>query len=224
MTDGQEKNIASAYQEGLAHQKKVERGAWILFAALSLAGGANYLIKQEQSAVLKDGWQHMVEDDGNDVQNQWTDLTPQQLQNFITAGVDVTTRNNQDGRTPLHYVAANSGSVYVIKELIGAGANIHAKDYSGGTPLHQAATNSGSVYVIKELINAGADINAKDNSDGTPLHQAATNSGNVYVIKELINAGADVNAKSESGRTPCDLLEKNYKLKNNSEAKKLLCF
>ena len=180
------------------------------------------------------------------------------IKKLIDAGADVNAKNN-DGDTPLHDTTRNENwceenldgtacirpetnpaIVNVVKELINAGADIHAKNKIGETPLHLAVkyldmdfvlesyppiyVDNDNDYLIREFIKAGANINAKNNSGETPLHYAASNAA-AYgeSIKDLISAGADIHAKDNGDRTPCDLLKHNDELKDNSEAKKLLC-
>ena len=202
---------------------------WI-FIALSLTiaiGGCGSFSQQQKDQKLKNAnsrfhWQSMVDGDESD----WADLTLEQLQNFIAAGVNINATNN-DGFTSLHHASFHNESIEVIMELIKAGADIHAKGILGHTPLHAAASNNSNARIIKELIKAGADVDARVTNGYTPLHTAAFWNGSIEIIRELINTGADVDAKTYNGYTPCDVLESNAELKNNSEAwekaQELLC-
>ena len=95
-------------------------------------------------------------------------------------------------RTPLHE-AAYGDAVEAAKYLVGAGADIHAKDNLGETPLHEAAYGD-AVEAAKYLVGAGADIHAKDNLGETPLHEAA------YGDR---SRGGEVSGRSGSGH-PCE--------------------
>ena len=205
---------------------------WILitFAILIVIGAINDSEQQHQeeqkvqNAYDREDWRRMVEGNWDDVENQWADLTIEQLRGFMAAGVDIHAKNNYIGDTPLHRAATFNDNADVIKELINAGADIHARDNRGRTPLSRAARDNGNADVIKELNKAGADVNSQTSGSGwTPLHYAAAFNGNTQVIKELINAGAYINAKNILDKTPCDILKSNYELKNNSEAEKMLC-
>jgi 16S rRNA (guanine1207-N2)-methyltransferase len=48
-----------------------------------------------------------------------------------------------------------------VKELIEAGANVHAVDINGGTALMYACWG-GNIDIVKELIDAGANVDAVD--------------------------------------------------------------
>ena len=196
---------------------------WIFIAlalTITIGGCGSFSQQQEEqeqlNATSRFRWQFT--DAG-----EWVDLTLEQWQNFIAAGVNVNTKGGQQNATPLHFIAYNNGNTDVIKELINAGADVNAKDYGDRTPLHWAAGGNANADVIKELINAGADVD--DKGEGwTPLHVAAEYSGNADVIKELINAGADIDAKDDHyGETPCDLLTENGTRIPDQEAWQLLC-
>lgn len=65
-------------------------------------------------------------------------------------------------RSPLHLAAA-SGSLDDIRDLLAAKANIEARDEHGWTPLFRAVTNERK-DAVRLLIEKGADIDAKDNT------------------------------------------------------------
>ena len=145
---------------------------WI-FIALALTIATTPAISGGDSSAQR--WQRMVEEDEpNDIVNQWANLTPQQLRNFIAAGVNINAKNS-DGQTPLHFVSTSNGDIRIIRELLKAGANIHAKDKNGGTPLHRAVNFNESIEVIEELTKAGADIHAEDDKGRTPCDMLKNN-------------------------------------------------
>ena len=168
---------------------------------------------------LRDEWQRAVE---GAMDGFWKELTPQRLREFISAGVSVNVQIGELKETPLHLATRYNGNAEIIKELINAGAEIHAKDNKGLTPLHYAAALYNKIGVIKELINARADVNAQNNDDDTPLHKAAFLNENVEVIKELCNANADIDARGNNGEKPYDRLLHNIRLSNDPEAIALL--
>ena len=86
-----------------------------------------------------------------------------------------------------------------VRRLIGAGADLEAKDSDGWTPLHLAAY-WGRTEAAKALIGAGADLRASNSIGQTPLHYAA-HWGHTEAAKALIGAGADLEAKNTYGRT-----------------------
>ncbi|MBP7854572.1 ankyrin repeat domain-containing protein, partial [Candidatus Babeliales bacterium] len=119
----------------------------------------------------------------------------------IAAGADVNVKND-DGFTPLHFVAQKNETEENIEALIAAGADVNAKANDGHTPLHLAVILFPKIETIKALIAAGADVNAKSNAGETPLHSISLGENLKEVIQALIAAGADVNAKNNYGETP----------------------
>jgi len=72
-----------------------------------------------------------------------------------------------DGNTPLHYAAA-SGSADAVRILIGAGADIAARNSGGATPLFLAA-QEGAPSVVRLLLDAGADAASRITGGGRLL-------------------------------------------------------
>ena len=102
---------------------------------------------------------------------------------LIQRGVDVsastttagTQRNGPINRTQLTalHEAAAFGPISLVRDLLKAGANVHARDSRSLTPLFFAlATEYPSVEIIQTLLQAGADVNARDNMGETPLDWA----------------------------------------------------
>ncbi len=90
-----------------------------------------------------------------------------------------------------------------VRMLIGARANINAKDDYGRTPL-LGASREGYEEIVATLIASGADVNTEDNNGEAPLH-SASRKGHEGIVATLIAAGADVNATSANGKTPLHL-------------------
>jgi len=76
------------------------------------------------------------------------------------------------GSTPLH-MAAHRGQLEVVRALLAAGADVHAREgCSGTTALHWAA-EAGHVDVIEALLAAGAELEVRDGWHAlTPLDWA----------------------------------------------------
>jgi len=68
--------------------------------------------------------------------------------------------------------AATEGQTEIIKELLGKGLAVDARDEQGRTALMNAAAN-GQVNTIKLLLSKGADINAKHKWGGNAFIFAA---------------------------------------------------
>ena len=122
----------------------------------------------------------------------------------IAAGADVrAVTGRYRAAEPLLRAAASTRDPAVIRVLLGAGADLNARDNRYGfTALHYAA-ESGTGDVIRALSEAGANPNewamgfSVDWGWGwTPLHLAARSNPDPDVVSALIEAGADLDAPS----------------------------
>ena len=105
-------------------------------------------------------------------------------------------------KCPPLIIASSKGHLYILQELITAGANVHTKDtVQGMNALHYACV-SGHLRVAQLLLNSVSRLNKPDEYDNcTPLI-LATQFGHEEVVSELLSRGADIHAKSkEHGRT-----------------------
>lgn len=106
-------------------------------------------------------------------------------------------RSNQGGRLLL--VAATSGNLPVVRELLDHGAPVnYRRQESGETPLLLAA--AGHTDVVRSLIERGADVNGRDQMGRTALFRAAS-SQDTQMIELLARSGAGVNIADKTGRT-----------------------
>jgi ankyrin repeat protein len=80
-------------------------------------------------------------------------------------------KESQSGSTFLH-VAARTGKLDIVQDIIKTVININSVDSYGNTPLHYAVIN-GWLNITEFLINKGADVNIRNNFGQTPLHFAA---------------------------------------------------
>jgi ankyrin repeat protein len=107
-------------------------------------------------------------------------------------------------------------NIHILKILLDAGANIHARDNAGFTPLiHIAATRNAEI--VKVLIKAGADIEAKTN-DGKNALMFAALAGDADTVQALLEAGAKAGEKDDAGNTALKFAV----ARNNIKAAKLL--
>lgn len=94
------------------------------------------------------------------------------------------------GWTPI-IIATSSGSVEVVKELIGAGADVTAANDRDQTALHYAARSVG-----KQFVAGGCTSQLTDHC------LAASSKGYAEIGKLLIEKGADINARDKANQLP----------------------
>ena len=86
------------------------------------------------------------------------------------------------------WASVYEGDLDRIRELVGKGANINARDSHGATLLERAVSD-GDIELVTVLLEVGVDVNLN-----TPL-VTAIDSGHTEIVRILVEAGADVNAK-----------------------------
>ena len=127
-----------------------------------------------------------------------------------------------------HLAPLMSAPPKVAEKLIGAGADVNARDDYNKTPLMYACDygmrakawkdedddddyergddceyKKDSEDAVRILIDAGADVNARDMDDMTALMYACKQKRvSPAVVEALVKAGADVNAGDWNGKTP----------------------
>src|SRR4029079_6677881 len=108
-----------------------------------------------------------------------------------------------------------SSDVVIARELVGLGADVHARNRRGAEPLHAATFGGpGSLHwdptrqqaMIVYLVSAGADPNAKAAGGVTPLHRAVRNRCSA-AVETLLSAGADPRLANDNGSTAFDLAQ-----------------
>ncbi len=121
-----------------------------------------------------------------------------EVKELLAAGLDVNVIDAETETTAL-MEAVGVGNREMVRVLLSAGANVHAKNKYGRTAI-LAIREQTTAEVVWTLVSAGAKINRKDANGNTPL-LIATIAGNAPVVQALIEAGAKVNAKNEGGKT-----------------------
>ena len=124
--------------------------------------------------------------------------TDRAMRLLVAGDADPDARRGIDGATPL-MIAAQLGKVELVQAILGAGADLDARDSSGATALTLAASN-GQAEVVSVLLRAGADPAAPNYTGWSPLHAAALN-GFPDVVTLLLDAGADVDDRDDRGMT-----------------------
>lgn len=98
------------------------------------------------------------------------------------------------------HIAAERGSVEVVRFLCGAGAEVGRADALGSTALHLAARHGSGDKVVLALIDCGADLGSSDVNGSTPLHEAGRH-GCASLVRSLCAAGAEVDRVDMDGFT-----------------------
>jgi hypothetical protein len=99
------------------------------------------------------------------------------------------------------------GTIFDVRALIEAGANVNDTNSSGATPLH-AAAGKADADLTALLLSKGAAVNARDSYGHTPLHDLC---GSLQppemvcrVAEILLAGGASLSTKQQQGRTPIE--------------------
>lgn len=128
-----------------------------------------------------------------------------ELQAFLAehgfAPNDVNT-HNKDQATPL-MLAVRLGTPAFVKELLAAGADIHAVNADGNQALWLACVGE-ITENLQLLIDAGIDVQHINVNAATPLMFAAS-SGRASCVKVLLAAGADPLFETDLGLTALDM-------------------
>jgi ankyrin repeat protein len=119
----------------------------------------------------------------------------------LQANADVHSRYGA-GNTALHLAALNH-DLAAVNAMLGAGAEVDARNTAAATPLLYGAGHAG---IIRALLARGADPNAASKLKITPLMVAVSHPDSLEVARLLIEAGADVHAKT-SGDVDATLIK-----------------
>ena len=118
-------------------------------------------------------------------------------------------RKDEDGRTALHWAAANRPRAVnthadCVRLLLRRGSKVNTHDDGGWTPI-MSACSAGNAEVVRLLIDAQALVDEEEeNSQVTPLHLAASKA-HLDVVRELLQAGARAQMVDGLGQLPLHL-------------------
>jgi ankyrin repeat protein len=107
--------------------------------------------------------------------------------------------------------------------LLGAGADVKAKDEKGKTSLHYVVEAS-NIGLVRILLKAKADVNATDNSGATALHYAflAVPAKVRPILIELLDAGANPDIQDDQGESVWHKVLKYVALNHTNETEEFL--
>jgi len=103
--------------------------------------------------------------------------------------------------------ASAAGKVDVVRNLLGSGVNINAKDNGNETALYYAAGN-GHDEVVKILLERGVALDESNDEGWTALHYAAER-GQKTIVKLLLDGGANIDLTDAESWTPLHLAARN---------------
>ncbi|XP_053213387.1 kinase D-interacting substrate of 220 kDa B-like isoform X2 [Panonychus citri] len=104
------------------------------------------------------------------------------------------------GGMSLLMVAAESGNLRIVQELIRRGADLNYQDLDDWNTLI-TATKEGNLDIVTELVEAGATLDATDMGGWTPLLWASYK-GCLDIAKVLLKKGASANVFDNNNMTP----------------------
>lgn len=105
-------------------------------------------------------------------------------------------------------LASRKGDLNKVKELLGKGANVNAREKvtGEGQPALFHAASYGHTEIVKLLIEKGANVNAKP-----PALTVAAWAGHAETVRVLLEAGAMVNAEDDGHTALTDAVRKDHR-------------
>ena len=101
------------------------------------------------------------------------------------------------------HLAAKTGNIEKVKQLIQMGADLNAQDFAGWTPLHEAINGKGgnNLTIVKLLCDAGCLVNTPGMDQETPLHEASR-LGLADIVTLLLSHSASPTIRNKFGQIP----------------------
>ena len=120
------------------------------------------------------------------------------------------------GDTALH-IAAAAYQTKIVRKLLSAGADVHARNRLGDEPLHAAAVGQpgsrmwnarAQAQTLRRLVAAGANPNALNKTGVSPLHRTIR-CRCAEAVRTLLECGADPDLRNKNGSMPILLATRN---------------
>jgi ankyrin repeat protein len=124
---------------------------------------------------------------------------------LLNAGVDVDTKREKDGMTPLLW-AIVCGAAQTARLLVRRGARWDVPDEDGRMALPLAA-KEGFELVVKDILEKGADVETRWGENDDTLLGIAAREGKHTVVRVLLEKGADRDAVNAFGETVEDIVQ-----------------
>lgn len=127
----------------------------------------------------------------------------------LRAFLDEWSYPSEDLNTPGYYGltpimrAALSGQRDFVRELIGLGVNVHARNDDGNTALWLACV-ARDKDIVNDLIDAGIEVNQRNDTGATPLMYTAS-SDRPELLELLLHRGADPSIANADDMRAVDL-------------------
>lgn len=124
---------------------------------------------------------------------------------LLDHGAEVNSADSQG--SPLVEVAARSGLVWLVKDLISRGVSFEGAEGLEGAPqshLSHVVAEAGQPELIEILAETGADLNVTNQYGENPIH-IAVGSGSFDVLRPLYQQGVSIDRADGSGATPVHL-------------------
>ena len=118
---------------------------------------------------------------------------------LIKARADVNVTKSLGNKYSALMTASSKGYIDIVKELLGAGADLDCLDKSGDTAF-MIASREGHCNVVRALLDAGVDVNQTGSNGATGLMQSLS-TGQSDLVKTLLGEGANANAVDNDGWT-----------------------
>ena len=111
----------------------------------------------------------------------------------------------------LPHMATWYGYEYIVRTLLGSGANVNSVANFGCTALHIAVLRA-HANLVQALVDAGAELDAVRLGEGTALH-AAADKGFAKVVEVLVQAGAKIDGYQPGHGTALHIAARNGDVK-----------